>query len=255
MDESATKQLEPRPLQLIWEKPEPPRRAAPTALNRNLIVEAAIALADREGLPGLSLRNVGTALNAGPMRLYAYISSKGELLDLMVDAVYEEMLAEGPFATEWQEAMRVHAGRLRRAAQRHAWFGAMLGGRPHQGPKALACLEMSLAVLDRSGCFASIDDTLQALRTLQAYITGAIQSETRERRAEQESGLTKEQWQLATGAHLQRLIDTGRFPSIAKVVDDASHPDADRVFKDGLECVLDGIALRAGRTVLQAQTS
>lgn len=230
--------------QLIWEKEEPRRRDAPAALSRDLIVRAATTLADRDGLAGLSLRNVGAALGAGPMRLYAYISSKDELLDLMVDAVYAEMLAEGPFPKEWRQAMRVNAGRLRRTAQRHAWFGDMLGGRPHQGPKALACLEMTLAVLDRSGRFASIDDTLQALRTLQAYITGAIQSESRERFAERESGLNKAEWQLATGSHLAALIGTGRFPTIAKVVDDALHPDADRVFEDGLACVLDGIEAR-----------
>ena len=232
----------------IWDRVEPVQRAIPTALSRDLIVKAAIGLADRDGLDGVSLRHVGGALSAGPMRLYAYISSKSELLDLMVDAVYGKMLSEGPLPPEWQAAMRVHAGRLRRAAQRHGWFGSMLGGRPHQGPHALACLEYALAALDRSGRFASIDHTLQALRTLQAYIAGAIQSEARERRAEQETGLTKADWQIATGAHLQTLIGTGRFPALAKVVDLASHPAADRVFEDGLECVLEGIAARLCRS-------
>ncbi len=231
----------------IWDKAEPLQRAAPAALTRDLIVQAAISLADRTGLDGLSLRNVGAALSAGPMRLYAYISSKSELLDLMVDTIYGELLGEGPLPPEWEGAMRAHAGRMRRAAHRHGWFGGMLGGRPHQGPHALTCLERTLAALDRSGQFADIGDTLAALRTLQAYIAGAIQGEARERRAEQETGLNKAAWQIATGAHLQTLIGTGRFPTLAKVVDRASHPDPDRVFDDGLECVLRGIAARLCR--------
>ena len=226
---------------VIWEKPEPQQRAALTRLNRKMIVEAAIGLADRDGLTGLSLRTVGASLNSGPMRLYAYISSKDELLDLMVDAMYEEMLVQGPFPAEWREAVCISASRMRQTAQRHGWFAEMLGGRPHQGPCALAFLEATLAILNDSGLFSSISATLQALRTIQAFIIGAIQSETRERRAEHQTGLTKTEWQLATGPYMQKMIETGRFPTIAKLVKDASHPDPDTVFEVGLECVLDGI--------------
>lgn len=242
------KVIAPQLSKLIWEKPEPLQRAAPAALNRNLIVATAITLADRDGLAGLSLRNVGAALETGPMRLYAYISSKNELLDLMVDAMYEEMLAEGPFPAEWREAMRVNAGRVRRTTRRHGWFASMLGGRPHQGPNALTHLESMLAGLDQSGTFPNMDETLQALRTIQAYVVGAIQSEGLERHAEHESGLNKTEWQLATGPYLQNMIETGRFPTIEKVVREASHPHADKVFEAGLECVLDGITVRCSRS-------
>lgn len=243
--QAATRPVDPLS---IWDKAEPSQRAAPTALTRELIVQAAISLADHSGLDGLSLRNVGAVLSAGPMRLYPYIGSKSDLLDLMADAIYGEVLGEGPLPPEWQGAMRVHAERLRRAAHRHGWFGGMLGGRPHQGPHALFCLEQTLAALDRSGQFGDINDTLAALRTLEAWIAGAIQGEAREREAEQETGLNKAAWQVATGRHLQTLINTGRFPTLARVVEHASHPDPDRVFEDGLQCVLAGIAARLGRS-------
>jgi AcrR family transcriptional regulator len=57
-----------------------------------LAAAAATALADADGgLESVSLRKVAAALNAGPMRLYGYMSAKEELLDLMVDAVYSEI--------------------------------------------------------------------------------------------------------------------------------------------------------------------
>jgi hypothetical protein len=42
-----------------------------------------------------------------------------------------------------------------------------------------------------------------------------------------------------------RLDD--RYPMLARVVRDATHPSPDAVFEEGLECVLDGIAARVER--------
>lgn len=76
---------------LIWERPEPAARSSLSPLSRDRIVRAAIGLADGDGLPAVSLRKVAAALDAGPMRLYRYVDTKEELLDLMVDAVYAEI--------------------------------------------------------------------------------------------------------------------------------------------------------------------
>ena len=45
------------------------------------------------------------------------------------------------------------------------------------------------------------------------------------------------------------MMATGRFPTLGQVVEGASHPPADVVFGQGLECVLDGIATRIPRRV------
>ena len=80
---------------LVWERPEPPDRPALAPLSRERIVRAAIGLADADGLEAVSLRKVAAALDVGPMRLYGYIASKDELFELMVDAVYAEILPTG----------------------------------------------------------------------------------------------------------------------------------------------------------------
>ncbi|GAB3891720.1 hypothetical protein GCM10029964_065350 [Kibdelosporangium lantanae] len=87
---------------LVWERPEPPSRPVLAPLSRELIVGAAIRLADADGLDAVSLRKVAAALDAGPMRLYGYIATKEELLDLMVDAVQAEIQ---PTGDDWREVL------------------------------------------------------------------------------------------------------------------------------------------------------
>jgi AcrR family transcriptional regulator len=207
-------------------------------------VRAAIALADADGLGSVSLRKVGSALDAGPMRLYGYVSTKEELLELMVDAVYAEMANDGKIGSTWRKGLRSIAHRMWRAAAKHKWFIDLLGGRPHLGPHALAYLEAALATLNGAPGFANIDAVMQAASAFNAYVIGAIRNEASDLRAESESGMDETQWQTATWPYIHRMIATGRFPTVAKVVLDASHPPAEVVFDRGLECVLDGIEAR-----------
>jgi AcrR family transcriptional regulator len=228
---------------LVWERPEPAKRAAPAPLTRDGIVRAAIALADADGLAAVSLRKVGASLDAGPMRLYGYLSTKEELLELMVDAVYEEMAAAGPVRGGWRRALKSIAQRTRQAARAHKWFSDLLGGRPHLGPHALAHLEAALAALADTPGFDG-NNAILALSVFNAYVIGAIRNEASELRAAAESGMEKTEWQAASWPYLQRMIATGRFPALAKTVREVNHPTSDQVFNKGLECVLDGIAAR-----------
>ena len=98
-------------------------------LDRGSIIAAAIALADEGGLAAVSVRKVAARLNAGPMRLYGYISTKDQLFDLMVDEVYAEIVP-GERPGDWREALRGLAHRTRQAALRHEWLADLLGGRP-----------------------------------------------------------------------------------------------------------------------------
>ncbi len=232
---------------LIWERPEPASRPAPGPLSRDRIVRVAIAIADAEGLASVSFRKVGAALDAGPMRLYGYVATKEELLELMVDAVYGEMVSAGPTCGDWREALRSIAHRTRRAAGEHKWFIDLLGGRPHLGPNALEHLEASLAALSATPGFEDINAVMLAARTVNAYVIGALRGEAIELRAGLVSGMTESEWQKASWPYIQRMIATGRFPTLAKVVEDATHPSPEVVFDRGLDCVLDGIAARLPR--------
>ncbi|MET8228968.1 TetR/AcrR family transcriptional regulator C-terminal domain-containing protein [Streptomyces sp. NPDC005301] len=222
----------------VWDRPEPPPRPVP--LDRERIVAAAIALADEGGLDAVSVRKVAARLNAGPMRLYGYISTKEELFDLMVDEVYAEILPEER-PDDWREALRILAHRTRQAALRHEWLADLLGGRPALGPHGLAVGEATLSALDG---LADIDTVMRAVETVGAYYTGAIRREIANLRAERTTGLSKHEWQRALGPHLTKMLATGRFPALAKAVYDGTDVDAEASFATGLDWVLDAVAVK-----------
>ncbi|MBD2892180.1 hypothetical protein amrb99_10900 [Actinomadura sp. RB99] len=222
----------------VWDRPEPPTRPAP--LDRERMVAAAIALADEGGLEAVSLRKVAARLDTGPMRLYGYISSKEELFDLMLDEVYGEILPEER-PGDWREALRDRAHRTREAALRHPWLADLLGGRPTLGPNALAVAEATLAALDG---VADLDTVTRSVETVSAYLTGAIRREIANLRAERATGLSKRDWQRAAGPHLSRMLDTGRFPALARFVHDGTEVDAETSFATGLDWVLDAVAAK-----------
>ncbi|MEV6839716.1 TetR/AcrR family transcriptional regulator C-terminal domain-containing protein [Streptomyces sp. NPDC051133] len=222
---------------LVWERPEPPDRPVPAPLSRERIVRAAIRLADEDGLEAVSLRKVAAALGAGPMRLYGYIATKEELLDLMVDAVHAEIR---PTGDSWREVLRSLAETTRQAVHQHEWLADLIGGRPRLGPHALARGEAVLAAMGG----IDLDTVVPAVAAVDAYVIGAVRREITERRAERATGMDKEQWQAAFGPYLERTFATGRFPALASVVRDGPHVDADQTFRSGLDFLLDGIAAR-----------
>jgi AcrR family transcriptional regulator len=222
----------------VWDRPKP--LPPPVPLDRERIVATAIELADEGGLAAVSLRKVAARLNAGPMRLYGFISTKEELFDLMMDEVHAEILPEKQ-PGDWREALRVLALRTRQAALRHEWLADLLGGRPTLGPNGLAVTEATLAALDG---FADIDTVMRAVETVSAYFIGAIRREIANLRAERATGQSKHDWQRAHGPHVTRMLATGRFPALAKAVYDGTDVDPEESFTTGLDWVLDALAAK-----------
>jgi hypothetical protein len=99
-------------------------------------------------------------------------------------------------------------------------------------------LEMSLGALNKVRGFADIDVGMGAMGTINAYVIGALRSES----SDLKSGMNKADWQKIWWPYLERVIATGRFPMLTKIVHDATHPSPDVVFDKGLETVLDGLA-------------
>ena len=225
----------------VWDRPEPPTRPAP--LDRERIVAAAVALADGGGLEAVSFRKVAARLDAGPMRLYGYISTKEELFDLMVDEVYAEILPEEQ-PGDWREVLRILAHRTRQATRRHEWLAELLGGRPTLGPNALAVTEAKLAALDG---LADLDTVMRAVETVSAYSTG---DQARDREPAGRARHGPVQARLAARLRSARggMLATGRFPALAKAVRDGTETDAEVSFATGLDWVLDAVAAKLARS-------
>jgi len=138
-------------------------------LNRERVLEAAVALARRDGLESLSMRKLADELGAGAMSLYHYVPNKEQLLDGMVDRVFGEI--ELPSTDDdWKTAMRKRAISTREALARHPWAIGLMEGRTDHGPANLALHNAVLGCLRAAGF--SLEMTVHAYSVQDAYIYG-----------------------------------------------------------------------------------
>ncbi len=124
--------------------------ASDAGLSKQRVVVEAVRLADREGVDGLSMRRLAGALGAGAMSLYHYVASKDELLDAMIDIVFEEIELP-PEETDWQSAMRRRSVSARQVLARHPWAIGLMESRTSPGPANLRHREAVTACLRRAG--------------------------------------------------------------------------------------------------------
>ena len=124
--------------------------ASEAGLSKQRVVAEALRLADREGVNGLSMRRLAGALGAGAMSLYHYVASKEELLNAMINVVFEEIELP-PEDTDWQSAMRRRSISARQVLARHPWAIGLMESRTSPGPAHLRHREAVTACLRRAG--------------------------------------------------------------------------------------------------------
>lgn len=196
------------------------------------------------------MRRIARELNAGTMSLYWHITSKEQLLDLMIDSIQGKMRAPDP-SGDWRNDLRTLAWTTRSVLHSHRWMMDFLGGRPPMGPKSLRNVERTLACLDGLGLAPGT--AMDIVITLATYVHGAVLREVQEANADvyqlqQSAGLSEAEISELIGTFTARLRETGRFPHMLAVIDSGVDPDAaetrDARFEFGLDCLLNGIAAR-----------
>ncbi|MGK9148024.1 TetR/AcrR family transcriptional regulator [Plantibacter flavus] len=138
-------------------------------LSKPRVVAEAVRLADNEGVDGLSMRRLAGALGAGAMSLYHYVASKEELLDAMIDIVFQEIELP-PEGTDWQTAMRKRTASARQALARHPWAIGLMESRTSPGPANLRHREAVVACLRTAGF--SVVMATHANWLLDSYVYG-----------------------------------------------------------------------------------
>ncbi|PZU45486.1 MAG: TetR family transcriptional regulator [Microbacterium sp.] len=119
-------------------------------LSTQRVVSEAIRIADGEGVDGLSMRRLAAALGAGAMSLYHYVANKEELLDAMIDVVFDEIELPS-LDVDWKVAMRAEAVSARDVLARHPWAISLMESRTSPGPANLRHREAVTACLRNAG--------------------------------------------------------------------------------------------------------
>ena len=81
-------------------------------LSREKVLDAAIALADRDGIESLSMRRLGQELGVEAMSLYNHVANKDDILDGIVEIVLARA-DRVPFRTGWTGRRRSAGPRSR----------------------------------------------------------------------------------------------------------------------------------------------
>ncbi|NED99121.1 TetR/AcrR family transcriptional regulator [Phytoactinopolyspora halotolerans] len=230
-----------RSLELLWNLRERPTRGPKPGLTLDRIVTAAIEIADAEGLEALSMRKVATKLDVGTMSLYRYIPGKNELLDLMLDRVSEAPpeIAESP-SLGWRELLEMAAREHWQLCLEHPWYPFVDQSRPLLGPNGLAGLEYVLTHL-RSGTRLSDPEMLMVLSLVFNFVESAARAHLGEKRAEEHSGVSTEEFWATQEPILTKAMESGRYPTMAGLSEDTFSWTHEQYFEFGLARLLDGL--------------
>jgi len=237
-------------LRLLWRHrvpATPPRRGPQRGLDVDAVVQAAISIADTQGLAALSMRRLADRLNIRPMSVYTYVPSRAELLDLMLDDAYSKMPRPTQDAASWESRVRAVAGLNLDLHERHPWTTQLSTLRPPLGPGQLGKYDYELSAFAGSG----LDDvtTDDALTYLLGFVRNSALNMQAARQAADE-GQDDAQWWEQAGPLLSEVVDDNQYPVAARIgtaagAAHASAHDPLHAYSFGLELTMQAIRLLA----------
>jgi AcrR family transcriptional regulator len=155
---------------------------------RRQILDAALSIADEDGLDAVSMRSVAARVGVSPMALYPYVGSKAALLDGLVGRLLGELIADGtphPLpavgagpgqrSQDWREGLRTLGNRMRALARRHPSAFMLLLSRPSVTPEAAAAVDVVYQGLLEAG--VPPRDVPRIERLVSTFVLGFAASE------------------------------------------------------------------------------
>jgi AcrR family transcriptional regulator len=151
-------------------------------LSEERIVDAAVMFIDDQGLPGLSMRRLGTLLGVEAMSLYRYVPGREQLLDAVVERIVDEMEADPEVLDRpehgWQDYLQRLAHGVRRVALAHPKVFPLVASRPAEAPwlrpplRSLRWVEAFLEGLQLEGF--SDQAAVEAYRAFTSFLLGHL---------------------------------------------------------------------------------
>lgn len=245
-----TQQPLPPGLDLLWGRRQRRKRGPRPGLSADAIVEAAVRIADADGLEAISMARVAAELGFTTMSLYRYVASKDELLQLMFNASAlgaETLVIEGD---NWRTRLRNWALIQRDMLDRHPWITQMPMPAPPLAPNSLHFVERALEALHGTGLADS--EKMRTLGLLSSYTLSEARFANDAARAAAEAAKAA----AASGTNaapappmtyeqlLRALVDEQTFPNLYRMAWSASPtvPLTEREeFLAGVDLILDGV--------------
>lgn len=216
-------------------QPAPRMRAV---LSRDRIVREAVALVDEHGPDALTMRAVAKRLGAGAMSLYRHVSSREELLDLVVTEMAAEVTLSPPTG-EWRTDLTALAREVRAGLLRRPHLTVLLTSRSGRGAAELPLLEHTIGILRAAGLPArdavlanhAVGNLIAGAALWEAVgLSGTVGPEREERRADAQRVITE--------------LPAGQYPSLEWAGTEITAASLNERFEFALSLLLDGIEHR-----------
>jgi AcrR family transcriptional regulator len=230
----------PRGIALAWGIAADPQRGPKREMSVERIVEAAVEIADAEGLAAVSMAAVAARMGFTPMSLYRYVSAKDDLVLLM----QEEATGLPPEAIgehdTWRGRLEALYRELVQGYLRHPWvLDVPINGSPTT-PHSAAWMDAGLGALADTSL--SHDERLAVvlLVTGHAYWTGRVLAGYA--RMQSASGEADADVARREDALYRQLVTADAYPHLRAAIDAGVFLDESDPFAFGVARSLDGIA-------------
>ncbi|WP_329352867.1 TetR/AcrR family transcriptional regulator [Streptomyces sp. NBC_01261] len=233
-----------------WERERPaPARVTParTPLSRERVVDAAFTVLDRQGLDGLSMRQVAAELGVTVSALYAHVSSKDDVLELMYARLFDDFKPPETDPERWQEEVREYALEGRRRLLAHRDMARISMAHVPFTAELLPHVEALLGVFRTAGLPDRI--AAEASDLISTYIDGFVLEEGmwRDRAAQQNadaSSLARPDWREMADEMQNYFasLPAADYPHLRALAGVMVTDSSDERFDIGLEIILRGLA-------------
>ncbi|KQQ65261.1 TetR/AcrR family transcriptional regulator [Microbacterium sp. Leaf320] len=230
----------PRGIALAWGVAASPQRGPKREMSVERIVDAAVELADAEGIGAVSMAAVAAALGFTPMSLYRYVSAKDDLLLLMQEqatGLPPESIREH---SHWRDRLLALYAEQVLLYLRHPWMLSLpINGSPIT-PNSSAWLDASLEALEGTPLSADERMAVALAVTGDARWCGIVQAGYTEQ--SRGSGLSPDEVAVRESELYDRVITADEFPALRRAIDSGVFTSPDDPFRFGMERVLDGVS-------------
>ncbi len=222
------------------------------ALSRERITATALLILEERGLAGLTMRELGRALDVEAMSLYRYVPGREELLDAVVERVLELLWSDPDVRQRpvdgWQDFLVRLAHGVRRIATTHPQAFPLVASRPPEAPwlrpplRSVAWVELFLAALVDSG----FDDrsAADAYRSFTSFLLGTLLLEV----AEAGAKITPADDPALQNGGSPGPLPAGDYPLVHRLRPELERDEMDLEFDEALEDLVDRISRRLPAT-------
>jgi AcrR family transcriptional regulator len=205
------------------------------------VVEAAILMADEDGIDALSLRRLAGVLDVTPMAIYRHVRNKSHLLDLVAESLLEQLDLAADGEATWQDRIRRLLRSYQQIVAAHPSMPLLIS-RPLVAPAELRASEALLAILRQAGFDAAQSALL--VQVLAGMLVGPAIHRATWAQAE------RDQPDAPHADEQTEALSAGDFPNLAAVgplIDWSASADADRLTLELLVGGLEALAAQQNR--------